>query len=818
MLNKFIGRVKPAVSKIEKINDRAYYARCYREHAVQEQWILYEAFAGRGILCSPKAIFDALKRRVEFKGYRHIWVLDSMKAHKDLIYKYKNDPSVIFVERHSKEYLKYLAEAKYLINNSTFPGYFIKREEQVYINTWHGIPLKKMGYDMPGGNFTSANTIRNFLAADFLLSANKFQSDMYWKSYKLEGLWNGKVIETGHARNDVFWSDHRESIYEHLDSLGLLGSRKKKIILYAPTWRGDDFSKPRKEADKYLHFIEEMEKKLCSDEYQILVKPHQQVYHQIEERSDIKGKFVPSSVDTNELLSVTDILVTDYSSIYFDFLATGRPVLFYIPDLEEYEDTRGFYLPLNELPGPASQSLEDVPQWIMKIEDVQREYSTLYEKNVRWVLEYDDGHVCDRIIDAVWFGKNQSVCQQRVAEKPKILLYRGGLSENGITRSFMSLLNIIDYDKYDVTIGVEYPGIIPGDMKKLLSLNKNARCIVYIPEASGSWTELVARKKILKNGVYNDEQWEKVPVEFFKWDFRRTFGDSQFDIIVEFGGYSPVSSYLLLQAGNGKKIIWQHNDLALDAKKVIHGVKPHEKNLNTIFYLYKYYDKIVSCGKYVMKQNMKSFATSGTFHKFTYARNALDIGRLENDLKQNSISGTDLYGQTREWPDEQYINFVTMGRMSTEKNQLNLLRGFARLQEQYGNVMLHILGDGPLREEMMQEINELQIRDKVVLTGQMEYPFSYMKRCQCFILPSLYEGQPLVLYEARALGLPLIISEFSSVSDSITEGGQYLIGNSEDEIYEGMEAFMKGKVPEYNFSADEYNSEVFQEFEKAVLG
>lgn len=96
-----------------------------------------------------------------------------------------------------------------------------------------------------------------------------------------------------------------------------------------------------------------------------------------------------------------------------------------------------------------------------------------------------------------------------------------------------------------------------------------------------------------------------------------------------------------------------------------------------------------------MKQNMKSFAASGTFHKFTYARNALDIGRLENDLKQDSISGTDLYGQTRRWPDDKFINFVTMGRMSTEKNQLNLLRSFARLQEKYGNVMLHILGDGP---------------------------------------------------------------------------------------------------------------------------
>lgn len=818
MLKKLTDRVKPAITKIEKINDRAYYAKCYREHAVQEQWILYEAFAGRGILCNPKALFEALRNRNEFKSYLHIWVLDCMKEHKELIDAYKNDPSVIFVERHTKSYMKYLAEAKYLINNSTFPGYFIKRKEQVYINTWHGIPLKKMGYDMPGGNFNAANTIRNFLAADFLLSANKFQSDMYWKSYKLEGLWNGKVIETGHARNDVFWKDNKEKIYQQLSGLGLVSDREKKIILYAPTWRGDDFSKPREEADEYLQFVKRLEKKLPANEYQILVKPHQQVYHQIEGRPDIRGKFVPSSVDTNELLSVTEILITDYSSIYFDFLATGRTVLFYIPDLEEYADTRGFYMPLEELPGPATKSLDDVSEWILDLEEVQHQYRELYKKNVRWVLESEDGHVCDRIIDAVWFGKDHSVSQQRIPEKTKILLYRGGLSENGITRSFMSLLNIFDYDKYDVTVGVEYPGMIPGDMEKLLSLNKNARCIVYIPEASGPWKELTARKRLLKTGVYDDKQWEKVPDEFFKWDFRRTFGDSQFDVIVEFGGYSPVSSYLLLQAEHGKKIIWEHNDLAMDAKKVIHGVKPHEKNLNTIFYLYKYYDRIVSCGKYVMKQNMKNFATEDTVHKFTYARNALDIGRLENDLMNDSISGTDLYGQSRRWPKEADINFVTMGRMSTEKNQSRLLRAFSMLQKKYSNVMLHVIGDGPLREELMQEITSLNIKDKVVLTGQMEYPFSYMKRCQCFILPSLYEGQPLVLYEARALGLPLIISEFSSICDSIVEDGQYLIGNSVQEIYRGLEAFMEGEVPEYNFSAKQYNKEVFQEFENAVIG
>lgn len=91
-----------------------------------------------------------------------------------------------------------------------------------------------------------------------------------------------------------------------------------------------------------------------------------------------------------------------------------------------------------------------------------------------------------------------------------------------------------------------------------------------------------------------------------------------------------------------------------------------------------------------------------------------------------------------------------------------------------------------------------------------------MKRCDCFILPSIHEGQPMVLLEARACGLPIIVSGFSTVKDSLYPNGQLLIGNDEESIYEGLVKFIEGKVPQCDFKLSDYNKEAYHEFIKAV--
>ena len=105
---------------------------------------------------------------------------------------YRDDPNVKFIKFQSVEYREYLATAKYLINNVSFPGYFTKRKEQIFVDTWHGIPLKTIGFDIPAGKVSAGNTVRNFLAADYLIAPNHFMTEIYENAFKMKNLYPGK--------------------------------------------------------------------------------------------------------------------------------------------------------------------------------------------------------------------------------------------------------------------------------------------------------------------------------------------------------------------------------------------------------------------------------------------------------------------------------------------------------------------------------------------------------------------------------------------------------------------------------------------------
>ena len=161
--------------------------------------------------------------------------------------------------------------------------------------------------------------------------------------------------------------------------------------------------------------------------------------------------------------------------------------------------------------------------------------------------------------------------------------------------------------------------------------------------------------------------------------------------------------------------------------------------------------------------------------------------------------------------------FITIGRLSPEKNHRALIDAFSQFVQNGHNAMLYILGDGPLRKEIEAQISQLGLSERVIMTGNIRNPFAIMKCCDCFILPSLHEGQPMVIHEARVIGLPIIMSKFSSAEGSMLPGGQYLIGTNKEDILDGLNAFIDGRVPcEYVFDASQYNREAYEEFLCAI--
>ncbi|MBQ8076750.1 MAG: glycosyltransferase, partial [Eubacterium sp.] len=251
-------------------------------------------------------------------------------------------------------------------------------------------------------------------------------------------------------------------------------------------------------------------------------------------------------------------------------------------------------------------------------------------------------------------------------------------------------------------------------------------------------------------------------------------------------------------------------------------------HLDCIYKLYPYFDKYVSCSKTTMLENRKDLATDENYSRFTYAKNMINAERVENGVAAKEYIEMDgkkyIYlndGGTEEFaipaPREGDINFVTMGRLADAKNHINLINAFKRFNDDNPNSRLYIIGDGPLAAKTAKLRDKLNLKDKVILTGAVNNPFAIMSDCDCFILPSYYEGQPMVILEARVLGLPIIVSDFDTVKDSMYDNGQLLIGTDVDDIYNALVAFKDGKVPnEYKFDAAQYNREAMEEFEKAI--
>ncbi|NMA79328.1 MAG: glycosyltransferase, partial [Clostridiales bacterium] len=558
--------------------------------------------------------------------------------------------------------------------------------------------------------------------------------------------------------------------------------------------------------------------------YQILVKPHQAVYKHIAKDGD-RGNLIPSSIDTNELLSIVDILISDYSSIYFDFMVTDNPVLFYIPDLKEYEGYRGIYFRPEELPGPATENIDDIADWINKIDEVKSEYNDIYQKTKSWACEYDDGNVSKKIIDIVFKGneKDYNILSNFADGRKKILIHRGSSKTNGVTISMMNLLNNIDYDKYDVTVYLATPTTIDG-MENIDKMSDNARAMCRVSTFNSTLFEDFCNGIYRKVGLRNFITKLIFPKKLYEREYRRCFGQVDFDYVIDFSGYSSFFSALLLQAENAKKIIWQHSDMG---SELITRAAVHGSNINASITLFPHYDKIVSATEEVMKANIKNFATKGTKDKFTYSTNLIDLTRIQRCLKGSEKSIVHIDGRryisnrikkvgdaiSIEMPvpiDSSKINFVTMGRMSPEKNHMNLIDGFAKIREDNPDCRLYIIGDGPLRRKIEDNIASMGLSDVVHLTGNLSNPFPLLSQCDCFVFPSLYEAQGLVVLEARMLNLPIILSDFDAAPSVMMENGQLLIGKESNDIYEGMKAFLNGEVPtDYKFDPQEYNKKAY---------
>lgn len=630
---KFEFITRPISDYISKNNHRRVnkYAKYYDSLNVEQNTILYESRDGNSITDSPYAMFKYMINSSKFKSFRHVWSVADFEALSPVISKFKDMPNVEFVKRNSEKYLKYLATSKYLINNSTFQSFFTPKSNQIYINTWHGTPLKKMGFDIPGNPSHSQNVLRNFLSTDYILSPNLHTTKVFSDSYKLKGLYKGTIIEEGYPRIDLTLNTNSSAFGEYLCRLGININKNKKNILYAPTWKGTNVSKASNDLQQIIADMNYLEQNV-GDEFNILIKVHPFIYKEAIKYPEMKSKLIPDYIDSNELLSVVDLLITDYSSIFFDFLVTGKPIVFYTWDADVYTEERGQYISNDKLPGPIAYNVNELADLISNINAVSDEYKDRYKEMQKDFTKYEDGNVTERVINYI-FGDNKArvnVIDNLEGSKQKILIYPGGMRDNGITSSFINLMNNIDYDKYDVSCFTATPHAREV-LKNLDKVNKNVR-FIFKPGLPVYKISEVYRDKFIHNrGEHGFLGKRAYPEEAYNREHKRLFGKVKFDYAIDFSGYSLYWAKFLLAADVKKKICYMHNDLLSDSERKINGKRPHRLNLRGLFSVYHRFDKLVSVSKGTMELNRKNLLCYADFNKFDFIMNSINPEKILNN-------------------------------------------------------------------------------------------------------------------------------------------------------------------------------------------
>lgn len=372
---------------------------------VDKNLVVFESNVGKSIGDSPKAIYD---RMIEMDlPYKYVWIYNGS----DGIFT-ENTKTVI---RLGLKYYYYLARAGYWVNNQNFPTYLIKSKKTVYLQTWHGTPLKKMQNDLDviiGRNATYLERV-NFAVSqwDYLISPSEYATENFKTAFN----YNKEVLELGYPRNDLFYQSQEELDRLSNSVLEKLGLERefRKIILYAPTFRDDSLKKFNLELD-LEKFVEEL-----SDEYLLLIRGHMATGQSINLPKKFKGDIlnVSSYPNIQELYLITDVCITDYSSVMFDFANTKRPLLFFTYDLEHYKDNlRGFYFDfINEAPGPFSKTTDELISDIKSLDDqfLSDKYQKFYDK----YCYLEDGKASDRVIEEVFTkGNIKSITPKKIQE------------------------------------------------------------------------------------------------------------------------------------------------------------------------------------------------------------------------------------------------------------------------------------------------------------------------------------------------------------------------------------------------------------------
>jgi CDP-glycerol glycerophosphotransferase len=761
----------------------------YTDAPIDPGVILYESFHAAIVACSPAAVFEAALRDPRCAAFTHVWVVDRPDA---VPLHMVNLPNVKIINRRGDDYPRYLATAGYLVNNSTFPAWYLRRDGQVYLNTWHGIPLKTMFRDEQGSPARFANSQRNFLQASHIVLAGDYATDHLLGAAGIGPLGRRKTWHIGTPRLDRTLAARA----------AWQADSARRHVLFAPTWKG--------ELGHALTQIPEIEAVIAALSHMdgspvtLHVKAHNFNRDDLSALPSGTDRLTTVAVaagdDINDVMARMDVVITDYSSLMFDALAADIPTVLFVPDLDAYRVTRGIYIELDTLAAAVCQDATALTRATAAARRPSDFPAKIYAAARAAYFACEDGQASTRTLDLILGGADVPA-PISTSTKPVLALMMGSFLRNGITTSALNLLSHIDPDHYDVLVLTEGAALSDTAWDMIARIPAHVMVVHRMGRECYTSAENATKSTFYKANRLDDPADLALMKRAMAREARRIIGSVALEAAIDFSGYQRIWSWIMAMADARRHVIYQHNDMASERDlrfAVLEGV----------FFTYRYYDDIVSVSDETRALNTANLSTYYGGATPRTVRNMIDLTAIETARSAGNLPQVTA---------PETVDFITIGRCSAEKNHAMLLDAFAQVYTRCPHARLTILGEGPLLETTRIKRDEMGLAAVVAMPGFSDRALALLDRSDCFVLPSRYEGQPMVILEALTLGKPVIVTDIAGSRGALRGGYGFIADGTKAEGFAlAMRDFIAGRIRFKAFDPVAYNAVALADF-NAIL-
>lgn len=781
------------------------YIKYYDKARINEHYILLESEHGNKFNGQIFYLCKYLSQSKEYDDYRFFVSVSAKKRERiqNILdaYSMNNVKAVIYG---SDEYFKMLATAKYLINDTSFHPAFIKKPEQIYLNTWHGTPIKTLGKKVHTDLSQIGNVQKNFVESDYILFQNIHTRNAIMQDYMIEDLAEPVEIFGGYPRNEVFFSEAENLLLR--ESLGI---KEKRVYAYMPTYRGTPRNGGTGKNDVYLkYYLYELDKRLKDDEV-FFVNLHPFVKSKIKFGNYAHIRDFPQNIETYEFLNIADCLVTDYSSVLFDFVNTRRKIVLFCYDKDEYLKDRGMYIDIDTLPFSKATTVDDLLFAIRSPKDYDD------EQFIKEYCAYECKNASKKLCDYVIKGIDSGLITRKnhASEKENVIIYVGNLAGNGVTSSIKNLLYNLDLSKRNYYLSFKQK-IAKANEAVLTTFPAQTKFFPICGDMNVSIKDQIIRK-LFKEKIIKAEKYEQLQKKRLMQEWTRCYGKAKFDCAIQFNGYED-DIILMYSEFSGSKAIYAHNDMSAELK--LRG----NCRRDVLKYAYSKFDAVAMVSEDIVKPNSE-FAAK-TLNNFFICPNVIDHTSVikKSNIELNIDDTLEVFPSKEtalELLNSDLKKFITIGRFSPEKGHFRLLDAFKNILAENNEVFLVIIGGSSnfdYYKKTVEYAKEIGIEHNVLFILRSSIPYAIMKKCDYFVFSSYYEGFGIAIAEADILNLPVISTDVNGPRGFMQKYGGTLVDNSTNGLENGMRLLMQGKVNVMNVDYEKYNLEAVDAFENMI--